>query len=344
MLRLHIRHRTTYSYSEAVKFGQHRLVLRPREGHDLHIVDMQLQIEPAHEITWVRDVYGNSIALVDFTARANRLEIVSTVTLERVDPFPEKQFHEPWLVKWPVPYVVEEQPVIDAYRRLSFPDEAAALQKWVDETLPRGAADAGPTGADAADTAGAAGAASAAGAAGAAAVADVADAEGMLRDLCSRVHALVKYRRRAEKGVQTPLQTLRIGSGSCRDLATLLMDAARVLGIASRFASGYLHGHASLQGDASTHAWTECYLPALGWRGLDPTVGKASGLQHIATGVSQHPRGVMPISGSFSGSGGSFLGMDVEVLTRDLAGTATTTATDIATTTDTATAADAARF
>jgi transglutaminase-like putative cysteine protease len=284
MLRLQIRHRTTYSYSEPVRFGQHRLVLRPREGHDLHLVDMQLQIEPAHEITWVRDIYGNSIALVDFTANANRLEIVSTVTLERVDPFPEKHFHEPWLVKWPVPYVVEEQPVIDAYRRLSFPDEAAALQKWVDETLPR----------------------------------DTADAEGMLRDLCSRVHAVVKYRRRVEKGVQTPLQTLRIGSGSCRDLATLLMDTARVLGIASRFASGYLHGHASLQGDASTHAWTECYLPALGWRGLDPTVGKAIGLQHIATGVSQHPRGVMPISGSFSGSGGSFLGMEVEVLTREL--------------------------
>jgi transglutaminase-like putative cysteine protease len=285
MLRLHIRHRTTYTYAEAVRFGQHRLVLRPREGHDLHIIDMQLLIEPAHEITWVRDVYGNSIALVDFSAAAKRLEIVSSVTLERIDPFPEKHFHEPWRVSWPVPYAGEEQPVVDAYRELSFPEEAAELKSWVDEVLPR----------------------------------NPDDAEGMLRELCDRVHAAVTYRRRAEKGVQTPLQTLRAGSGSCRDLATLLMDAARVLGVASRFASGYLHGPASLWGHASTHAWTECYLPALGWRGLDPTVGKAIGLQHIATGVSQHPRGVMPVTGSFHGTRSAFLGMDVEVLTRDLA-------------------------
>jgi transglutaminase-like putative cysteine protease len=284
MLRLHIRHRTTYSYSERVRFGQHRLVLRPREGHDSHVVELQLQIEPAHETTWVRDIYGNSIALVDFTVEANRLEIVSSVTLERVDPFPEKHFHEPWLVAWPVPYVVEELPVIDAYRRLSFPDDAGELQSWLDETLPRNAG----------------------------------DAEGMLRELCSRVHAAVTYRRRVEKGVQTPLQTLRLGSGSCRDLATLLMDSARVLGIGSRFASGYLHGTASQWGHASTHAWTECYLPGLGWRGLDPTVGKAIGLQHIATGVSQHPRGVMPVSGSYIGARSAFLGMDVEVLTREI--------------------------
>jgi transglutaminase-like putative cysteine protease len=290
MLRLHIRHRTTYSYSEPVGFGQHRLVLRPREGHDLHIVDMELLIEPAHEITWVRDVYGNSIALVDFTERAKRLEILSTVTLERLDPFPEKRFHEPWLVNWPVPYPVEEQPVIDAYRRLSFPDDAAELQNWLDDTLPRNAA----------------------------------DAEGMLRDLCGRVHAAVTYRRRTEKGVQTPLQTLRGGTGSCRDLATLLMDAARVLGIASRFASGYVHSPASQWGNASTHAWTECYLPGLGWRGLDPTAGKASSLQHVATGVSQHPRGVMPVSGSFDGVRSSFLGMDIDVLTRDLGAAAPT--------------------
>jgi transglutaminase-like putative cysteine protease len=282
-MRLEIRHRTTYSYSEPVTFGRHRLVLRPREGHDLRIIDACLRIEPAHELLWVRDVYGNSLALVDFTAEAARLEIVSEVTLERVEPFPDRRFHEPWLVSWPVPYAAEEQPVVDAYRRLSFPDEAADLQTWLDETLPR----------------------------------QPADAEGMLLDLCTRLHSRIEYRRRVQKGVQTPLRTLRSGSGSCRDVATLLMDAARVLGFASRFASGYLHGTASVAGRASTHAWTECYLPALGWRGFDPSIGKATGLRHVATGVSQHPRGVMPISGSFVGARRAFLGMDVAVSTRE---------------------------
>jgi len=284
MLRLHVHHRTTYSYSEPVEFGRHQLVLRPREGHDLRIVEMALQITPAHEITWVRDVYGNSLALVDFTAESSQLEIVSEVTVERSDPFPERRFHEPWLVRWPVQYAVEEQPVIDAYRRLSFPDDAAALDQWL-STDPAGRP---------------------------------ADAESALLDLCRRVHVAIAYRRRPERGVQTPRDTLRIRSGSCRDMATLLMDAARVLGVASRFASGYAHSSATVAGRASTHAWTECYLPDLGWRGFDPTTGKAIGISHIAAGVSQHPRGVMPVTGTFVGARHLFRSLEVDVQTREL--------------------------
>jgi transglutaminase-like putative cysteine protease len=284
VLRLKIRHRTSYRYAEPVEFGRHRLVLRPREGHDLRIEDMRLTIEPAHAMTWTRDVYGNSLALVDFASPAERLEIVNDVTVERVEPFPHKHFHEPWLVPWPVPYAVEESPVIDGYRRMSFPDDAATLQRWLDEVLPRRAH----------------------------------DAEGMLLALCECVHAKVAYRRRVERGVQTPRQTLEAASGSCRDMATLMMDAARALGIASRFASGYSHGAASIAGHASTHAWTECYLPNLGWRGFDPTAGTATGLAHVATGVSQHPRGVMPVTGSFVGARTLFLSMTVDVETREL--------------------------
>ena len=141
----------------------------------------------------------------------------------------------------------------------------------------------------------------------------------MLLDLCGRVHATVAYRRRAEKGVQTPLQTLRIGSGSCRDLATLLMDAARVLGIASRFASGYVHGAASL-GGPRVDARVDGVLSAGARLARLRPDGRArpSALQHVATGVSQHPRGVMPVRGSFVGARNLFLAMDVEVLTREL--------------------------
>ena len=82
-------------------------------------------------------------------------------------------------------------------------------------------------------------------------------------------------------------------------MATLMMEAGRVLGIAMRFASGYLDCAASVAGRASTHAWIEAYLPGLGWRGFDPTLGEPSSLKHIVVGVSSHPRGVMPISGMF---------------------------------------------
>lgn len=284
MLRLNIRHRTVYRYASPVLFGQHRLVVRPREGHDLRIISMTLSIEPEHRITWARDVHGNSLALVDFESTATSLTIVNDVTLERQPAFPAKRFHEPTVIAWPVQYPVEELPIVNGYRTLSFPDEGARVQSWLDEKLaPR-----------------------------------ARDAEGMVLDLCATLHRTITYRRRNEKGVQSPLQTLQEGSGSCRDMATLMMDAARSLGMASRFASGYLHGTASLAGRASTHAWTEVYLPTLGWRGFDATTGRETGLHHIATGVSQHPRGVMPVSGTYTGASGSFLGMEVEVATQDV--------------------------
>jgi transglutaminase-like putative cysteine protease len=101
-------------------------------------------------------------------------------------------------------------------------------------------------------------------------------------------------------------------------MATLMMDAARVLGIAARFASGYLDCPASVAGRASMHAWTEVYLPALGWRGYDPTLGEATSLKHVTTGVSNHPRGVMPVSGMFVGVSSDYREMIVQVTTEKL--------------------------
>ena len=98
--------------------------------------------------------------------------------------------------------------------------------------------------------------------------------------LCGLVFRTVTYQRRSEKGVQNPARTLELGTGSCRDMATLMMEAARLLGVAARFASGYLHCTASMAGHASTHAWAEVYLPTLGWRGFDPTIGAA--ISHAA--------------------------------------------------------------
>ncbi|MEO7774984.1 MAG: transglutaminase family protein [Steroidobacteraceae bacterium] len=280
MLRINIRHQTTYEYTAPVRFGQHQLVLRPREGHDQRIGEMRLSIEPAHAVTWVRDIYGNSIGIVDFLKEASRLDIVSEVAVERFDFFPEKRLHEPWSVKWPVVYDERERTLSEAYLVPSYPADQREIREWhhLQGTF-------------------------------------AYDAEGLMLALCERVHSTIKYRRRLETGVQSPAETLRLTSGSCRDMATLLMDLARALGVASRFVSGYLHGTASMAGHASTHAWSEVYLPALGWRGFDPTTGAAVGLHHIATGVSQHPRGVMPVSGSFNGTMGKFLNMRVQVAT-----------------------------
>jgi len=283
-MRLHIEHATRYTYARPVSFGQHRLVLRPREGHDLRVETMQLRLEPAHRLTWIHDVFGNSIALVDWLEPAEVLTIVNDVTIERLPPFPVGDLREPWRVPFPPQYDPLEAAITGVYQSPSFPEYAAPVQAWLQQAL----------------------------------TLDSSDAEKTMLALCGLVFRTVTYRRRTDKGVQTPARTLELGTGSCRDTATLMMEAARLLGVAARFASGYLHGTASMAGHASTHAWAEVYLPTLGWRGFDPSIGAAISMRHIATGVSSHPRGVMPVSGVFVGAPADYKGLQVTVKTEDL--------------------------
>lgn len=276
MLRQRIEHATTYSYQQAVQFGRHRLVLRPREGHHLRVECMELRISPAHAIRWSHDIFNNSIATVDFTESANRLEIVSSVTVSRdLDAPADLSGHG--AIAWPPVYDAMESVIVDAYRNLSFPDDRGLVENWMQSAAVGG------------------------------------DALAATQELCNRIHAEIAYQRREAKGVQTPAMTLDLKSGSCRDTATLMMDASRLIGLASRFVSGYLDCPASQAGRSSTHAWVEVYLPALGWIGFDPTLGELVSHKHIALGVSQHPRGVMPVSGAFTGPTGSCTGMTAQV-------------------------------
>jgi transglutaminase-like putative cysteine protease len=285
MARLRIEHRTEYHYTRPVELRQHRLVLRPREGHDLRVESERLVISPKHRLSWARDVFGNSIALVDFLETAETLSILSEVVVWRTPPFPEQEPHEPWRVAYPVTYDPLEITVAAAYEAASFPDDVVAVGEWVKSVMPEPRSD---------------------------------DAESVYFALGRAIKEQIKYQRRSERGVQSPAQTLQLGSGSCRDMATLMMDAARMLGLASRFASGYLDCPASIAGRASTHAWCEVYLPALGWRGFDPTLGEPTSLKHVVTGVSNHPRGVMPVSGAFAGSSADYREMVVTVTTERL--------------------------
>ena len=283
-MRLQIEHSTIYRYQRPLRFGPHRLVLRPREGHDLRIESMRLELSPAYRLTWVRDVFGNSIALVDWLEPSDTLVIQTELVVERLPPFPAREANVPGAATFPPRYDPLEAAITAAYQRSSYEESRAAVQDWLTRTF----------------------------------TADTSDAERSLLALCQLVHRSIAYRRRHEQGVQAPHETLERGSGSCRDMATLMMEAARCLGVVARFASGYLHGTASMAGHASMHAWCEAYLPLLGWRGFDPTVGAASALRHIVTGVSEHPRGVMPVSGTFHGMRADCRSMDVVVKTQEL--------------------------
>ncbi|MGB6220241.1 transglutaminase family protein [Haloferula sp.] len=277
---LRIRHRTHYLYHFPVTFEPHRLVIRPREGHDLRVESLSMIIEPQASVTWTRDIFGNSVAQAHFDHQAAELVIESDVTVRRFFD-PAKPPHlDTGASSYPLQYDPLEHGIITGYLTPVYPEESASVQQWI-ASIPQ------PGG--------------------------FASAEDFVISATKIIHQTIGYRRREEKGVQTPDTTLSLKTGSCRDVATLLMEALRHLGIAARFASGYLDCPNTRAARGSTHAWTEVYFPRLGWRGFDPTIGEACDHRHIVTGTSHHPRGVMPVSGRIFGPGNAFQSLTVGV-------------------------------
>lgn len=277
-------HRTAYRYRAPVSLLPHRLVVRPREGHDIQLERFELTVSPPAVVHWSRDIFGNSIARVHFSERADELRIdVTFVARRRIEP-PDSAHPVPITLSYPMEYDPLEQAVTVLYNTPGYPADGQVVHDWLH----------------------------------AAPVVAGVPAEDLVRLMTRRVHETIAYRRREEKGVQSPAATLALGTGSCRDQATLLMEALRHLGIASRFVSGYLDSAATRAGRGSTHAWCEVYFPDLGWRGFDPTTGRPCSDQHIAVGASHHPRGVMPVSGRFLGEPDAFREMAVTVEIGDL--------------------------
>jgi transglutaminase-like putative cysteine protease len=142
----------------------------------------------------------------------------------------------------------------------------------------------------------------------------------LLVEMNQHIRDNFSYAARDEEGTQSPLQTLELGSGSCRDFALLMMEAARRLGVATRFVSGYLYDAAldggedgGTLGAGFTHAWLQAYLPGAGWVPFDPTNNLLGGTQLIRVGVARDPSQAAPISGSWFGESGDYLGMTVTV-------------------------------
>jgi Transglutaminase-like superfamily/Bacterial transglutaminase-like N-terminal region len=255
-------------------------VLRPREGHDIQVENLSLRITPAGTISWHRDIFGNSIALASFSESSDLLEFSSEAIVFRRDHTSHRSLLDVLPVRLPVQYSSLEDPVARGYLESVYREEAPALHDWVMRTFAPKQGD---------------------------------DAVHLVQEINRWIYRSISYRRRENRGVQSPLETLRFQSGSCRDMATLLLEIARTLRLASRFATGYMDNPASLAGEAVTHAWTEVYFPEHGWFGCDPTLGEETSEKHIVSGVSSHPRGVMPITGAYSGPAGSYLGMSVSV-------------------------------
>ena len=272
MQRLRIAHLTEYRFSSPVTLLPHRLLVRPREGHDIHIETSRLDIVPRHTIKWHRDVFDNSVAVVSFLEPGACLSIASEVVIQHYEEAPLDFLVEDYAVEYPFVYRPEERTDLIPFQQPVYPNDQKAIRDWLSEL---------GVGARASET------------------------YAMLDRINRAIAATFTYVVRDEEGVQSPVQTLAERRGSCRDYAAVFIEACRALGLASRFVSGYSHGPASESANATTHAWAEVYLPGPGWKGFDPTSGEVTGTHHIPIAVARHPEAVPPVAGSFVGPAGT---------------------------------------
>ena len=280
MQRYKIIHRTYYNYSSEVTLGPHTLLLRPREDHELRIEHSSLKTTPRSTLYWHRDVEGNSVAIANFDSPTTQLVIESEVIIQQFNETPLNFLVADYAIGYPFTYQPDDNILLSPYMALPGGETINVVNKWITAFWQ-------PS--------------------------DPIQTYTLLQRLAAHIYKTLSYRVREEPGVQTALHTLSCGTGSCRDFAFLFMEAARCLGLASRFVSGYLHAPLMSHVIGTTHAWAEVYLPGAGWKGFDPTIGEMAGIDHIAIAVARLPESVPPVAGSFVGASDSVLDVGVWV-------------------------------
>mgnify|MGYP003575452794 CR=1 FL=1 len=297
-VRYAITHTTTYRYAEPVRFGEHRVMFRPRDSHDLRVLATDLDVSPEAQVRMIQDPHSNSIALVTPLEKADTLRIVCSFRIEHAVTNNLELPLSPSAEYFPFAYSVDERFDLEQYLRPHHDDPDGRLTAWSRQFIRTD----GPTG-----------------------------TRELLLSMNQHIRAHFAYAGRDEEGTQSPLETLALGKGSCRDFALLMMEAARRLGVASRFVSGYLYdpsldaaavaGEHEADGEAArpttgagaTHAWMQAYLPGAGWVPFDPTNNLTGGSQLIRVGVARDPRQAAPIVGTWFGQPKAYKGMTVEV-------------------------------
>ena len=282
---LTIHHKTEYRYAHPVAFGEHDIMLRPRDSHDLRVLSSDLEIEPRPaSLRWIHDVFGNSVAIATFDERSDRLSFVSTA---KVEHNPAEEFAltpDDLAYFYPFLYDDDEFPDLVQFITPQYGDPNGELSAWALNFLD----DEAPT-----------------------------PTFKILSGMTHGIRNAFAYRKRHEHGTQHPLDTLQTKSGTCRDYALFMIEALRRLGIAARFVSGYLfipgdraHGRV---GGGSTHAWVQAYLPSAGWIEFDPTNGIVGTRDLVRVAVARDPRQAVPLHGTYLGSADAFVGMDVNI-------------------------------
>jgi transglutaminase-like putative cysteine protease len=288
---LTVNHVTTYSYAAPVRLGAHRMMLRPRDSNDQRLLESRLDIDPPPQnLRWIHDVFDNCVAIANFGGVTRHLRVENHLVLDHT-PYEGPEFLlEDRAQFYPFPYDSDEIPDLARSIERHYPDPSGELDRWVRRFLTPGRP---------------------------------METGALLMTLTYAIKEGLAYERRTAKGTLSPLQTLALGRGTCRDFATLMMEAARALGFAARFVSGYIYvpdrdmGEPKL-GGGSTHAWLQIYLPGAGWVEFDPTNGIVGSRDLVRVAVAREAHQAIPLHGYWFGDPADDAGMEVSVLVRQL--------------------------
>lgn len=279
-----ISHMTRYSYSRPVSFGEHRIMMRPRESFDQRMVSARLEIDPLPaSLRWVHDVFGNSLALARFSDRATALTVTSTTQLDHA-PLAGNQIEiEDYARLFPFTYSSEDMPDLLRSIERQYLDPERVVDVWA-----RGfVSNHGAT-----------------------------ETLALLADIAAHIRRNFTYVARHAKGTQTPIETLALRQGTCRDFAVLMIEAVRALGFAAHFVSGYVYDpswNEGRVGGGNTHAWVRVFLPGSGWVEFDPTNGIIGSQGLVRVAVARDPYQAIPLSGTWAGQPGSYEGMQIDI-------------------------------
>ena len=282
MARLSIRHETFYGYEKPVRFATHRLLVRPRDSHAIRVVEAVLTVSPPGDTHWQYDALGNSVCLFTPRGTSTGLSIVSDLVIERYpSPLAALQIADPQTAT-PIVYAPCDRLVLAPFIDPATEDADGVLLRWLRDQV-------GSPHEPALD---------------------------FLLRLNGQIRADFEYQSRDMGAAQDPGHTIKLGGGTCRDFAWLMVEALRRLGYAARFVTGYLYSpaHAQMRGAGATHAWCEVFLPQMGWTEFDPTNGIAESADLIPVAVARTPADAAPISGAIYGdSGQTSLSVHVDV-------------------------------
>lgn len=283
-----VRHVTTYRYARPVAFGEHRMMLLPRDGHDQRTRSARVAVSPEPLATsWSDDGCGNLVGRACFIRPAAELRIDATLEVD-VTPFDLEA--PPGADRSPARPPGSGGPSgLGRFAARQHPDPDGVVERWAEAILHEDPA---------------------------------RDSFDAMRRMSARIRAAFAYRRRLERGLQAPALTLALGTGSCRDFAVLMAEAARSLGLAARFASGYLHVPAHRPDVAAmsghTHAWLQVFLPGAGWVDFDPSSGTVGNRGLVRVALVRDPAEASPLSGSYFGAPEDFVDMSVGVVVSEL--------------------------